>query len=447
MENYDSYLPEEAQVHDIPTEETPAPQFQPDIPQPEVKKQRNVGKAIGAVFLAIALVLGSCLATGFCMNLIWEKKIQRFYTGMNNTLSEFREEMDGKQSVSAALPDSEAVTGGLTPAQVYAMNVNAVVAISNQGLTTNIFGQTSETASSGSGFIISADGYIVSNYHVVSGANTLVVITADGKEYDAKLVGYDESNDLSVLKIEAEGLTFAKLGSSDAMVEGEKVAAIGNPLGELTSTLTVGYISAKGRRVNTDGTSMEMLQTDAAINSGNSGGPLFNTKGEVIGITTAKYSGTSNSGATIEGIGFAVPIDDIKGMIEDLKEFGYIKSGYLGVMVQDVAVATAQQYGLPLGALVVEVTPGGCAEKAGLQAKDIITDLGGTKVESMSDLTRALGKYNGGEEVIITVYRSGQALHLPVTLDSKPQTQQQSQTQPTQPAQGGNGFGWFNPFG
>ena len=442
MENYDSYLPEEEQAHDMP-----APQFQPDIPLPKVKKQRNVGKAIGSVFLAIVLVLGSCLATAFCMNLIWEKKIQRFYTGMNNTLSEFREEMGGKQSGSMALPDDEAVTGALTPAQVYAMNVNAVVAISNQGLTTNIFGQTSETASSGSGFIISADGYIVSNYHVVSGANTLVVITADGKEYDAKLVGYDESNDLSVLKIEAEGLTFAKLGSSDALVEGEKVAAIGNPLGELTSTLTVGYISAKGRRVNTDGTSMEMLQTDAAINSGNSGGPLFNMKGEVIGITTAKYSGTSNSGATIEGIGFAVPMDDIKGMIEDLKEFGYIKSGYLGVMVQDVAVATAQQYGLPLGALVVEVTPGGCAEKAGLQAKDIITDLGGTKVESLSDLTRALGKYEGGEEVVATVYRSGQTLHLPVTLDSKPKTQEQAQPQPTQPTQGGNDFGWFNPFG
>lgn len=447
MENYDSYLPEEEQ--DMPVEEMPAPQFQPDIPQPKVKKQRKAGKAIFSVFLAIVLVLGSCLSTAFCMNLIWEKKIQRFYTGMNNTLSEFREEMGGKQNGSVAKPDGETVTGELTPAQVYAMNVDAVVAISNQGLTTNIFGQTSETASSGSGFIISADGYIVSNYHVVSGANTLVVITADGKEYDAKVVGYDESNDLSVLKIEAEGLTFAKLGSSDALVEGEKVAAIGNPLGELTSTLTVGYISAKGRRVNTDGTSMEMLQTDAAINSGNSGGPLFNMKGEVIGITTAKYSGTSDSGATIEGIGFAVPIDDIKGMIGDLKEFGYIKSGYLGVMVQDVAVATAQQYGLPLGALVVEVTPGGCAEKAGLQAKDIVTDLGGAKVESLSDLTRALGKYEGGEEVVITVYRSGQTLHLPVTLDSKPQTQpqQQTQPQPTQPTQGRNDFGWFNPFG
>ncbi len=448
MENYDSYVPEEELVSAVPVEaETPAPQFQPDIPQPKTKKKGKGGKAVLSVFLALVLVAGSCAATAYCMNLIWERKIQKYYTGMNNALSEFREEIGSGQNPSVVLPDGEVVTGELTPAQVYAMNVNAVVAISNQGLTTNIFGQTSETASSGSGFIISADGYIVSNYHVVSGANTLMVITSDGKEYDAKLVGYDESNDLSVLKIEAEGLTFAKLGSSDALVEGEKVAAIGNPLGELTSTLTVGYISAKGRRVNTDGTSMEMLQTDAAINSGNSGGPLFNMKGEVIGITTAKYSGTSNSGATIEGIGFAIPMDDVKGMIDDLKEFGYIKSGYLGVTVQDVAVSAAEQYGLPLGALVVEVSPGGCAEKAGLKAKDIVTDLGGVKVESLSDLTRALGKYEGGEEVVITVYRSGQTLHLPAVLDSKPRTQQQPQIQPTQPIQGGNDFGWFNPFG
>ena len=462
MENYDSYVPEEEMeqetlveevvveettVEKIAAEEMPSPCFQPDEPERKRTKKKKGGKAALAVVFAIALVFVSCAATAFCMNLIWEKKIQKYYSGMNNTLSDFREEMGNNQKPTVALPDGEAVTGELNPAQVYAMNVNAVVAISNQGLTTNFFGQTSETASSGSGFIISADGYIVSNYHVVSGANTLVVITADGKEYDAKLVGYDESNDLSVLKIDAENLTFAKLGSSDTLVEGDRVAAIGNPLGELTSTLTVGYISAKGRRVNTDGTSMEMLQTDAAINSGNSGGPLFNMKGEVVGITTAKYSGTSNSGATIEGIGFAIPIDDVKGMIDDLKEFGYIKSGYLGVMVQDVAVSAAQQYGLPLGALIVEVTPGGCADKAGVKAKDIVTNLGSTKVESMSDLTRALGKYDGGEEVVITVYRSGKTLHLTAKLDSKPKAQEQPQPQPTQPNQGGMDFDWFNPFG
>ena len=450
MENYDSFVPEEeleTVAEETVAQEAPVPQFQPDAPKPKQKKWGKGGKAALSVLLAVVLVACSSVATAFCMNLIWERRIQKYYTGMNSALSDFREEMGGSQKPSATVPGGDTVTGELTPAQVYAMNVNAVVAISNQGLTTNIFGQTSETASSGSGFIISADGYIVSNYHVVSGANTLMVITADGKEYDAKLVGYDATNDLSVLKIDAENLTFAKLGSSDALVEGDRVAAIGNPLGELTSSLTVGYISAKGRRVNTDGTAMEMLQTDAAINSGNSGGPLFNMKGEVVGITTAKYSGTSNSGATIEGIGFAIPMDDVKSMIEDLKAFGYIKSGYLGVMVQDVAVATAEQYGLPLGALIVEVTPGGCAEKAGMKAKDIVTNLGGTKIESMSDLTRALGKYEGGEDVVITVYRGGQTLNLPVKLDSKPKAQEQQQAQPTQPSQGGMDFGWFNPFG
>ena len=306
-------------------------------------------------------------------------------------------------------------------AAVYEKNVGAVVAIANQGLTTNIFGQTSETASSGTGFVISADGYIVSNYHVISGAMTLTVMMTDGKEYNATVVGYDESNDLAVLKIEATELPYVTFGNSESLVVGDQVAAIGNPLGELTSSLTVGYISAKDRMINTDGTYMNMLQTDAAINSGNSGGPLFDMNGNVIGITTAKFSGTSGSGATIEGIGFAIPIDDVKELISDLKEFGYIKTGYLGVMVQDVLAKDAELYGIPMGALVSQVLEGSCAEKAGILSRDIIVDVGGYKVESVADLTHALREYEGGEEVVVTVYRSGTEKPLPVTLDKKPE--------------------------
>lgn len=396
--------------------------------QPKVKKTKKrkgtakkILKVLLSALLIIALVVACCTATALYMNRLWEEKTEDYYLSANKSVAAMREEMAEleKEFASAQLPDAPAQNGLLTPAKVYENNVNAVVAISNQGLTTNIFGQTTEMASSGTGFIVSADGYVVSNYHVVAGATTLTVMTPDGKEYSAQVVGYDDSNDISVLKIEAENLPYVTLGNSDGLVVGDQVAAIGNPLGELTSTLTVGCVSAMDRTINTDGTSKNMLQTDAAINSGNSGGPLFNMKGEVVGITTAKYSGTSNSGATIEGIGFAIPINDVKDMIEDLLEFGYVKSAYLGVRVQDVPVTTAEQYGLPMGSLVVEVVEGGCAEKAGLQAKDIIVDIGGYPVRSVADLTRVLRNFEGGEETVITVYRSGAEKALPIVLDAK----------------------------
>lgn len=394
------------------------PNFKPKKKKSGVKK---FFKVLLCTILICALVVVCCGATAIYMDRLWEQKTEKYYLSVNNSVASLREEMDNGSVGRPNVTDTPDENGLFTPAQVYEQNVDAVVAIANQGISTNIFGQATETASSGTGFVISNDGYIVSNYHVISGATKLTVMLPNGQEYEATVVGYDESNDISVLKVNAENLPYVKIGSSDSLVVGDRVAAIGNPLGELTSTLTVGYISAIDRRVNTDGTSMSMLQTDAAINSGNSGGPLFNMKGEVIGITTAKYSGTSNSGATIEGIGFAIPIDDVLDLIEDLQNFGFVKSGYLGVMVQDVAQADSDTYGIPLGALVVEVTEGGCAQTAGIMPKDIITDVGGHKITSIADLTRALRMFEGGEETVVTVYRSGTEKAIPVKLDAKPQ--------------------------
>ena len=184
--------------------------------------------------------------------------------------------------------------------------------------------------------------------------------------------------------------------------------------------MTVGYVSAMDRQVTTESGALNMIQTDAAINSGNSGGPLFNTKGEVIGINTAKYSGTSNSGATIEGIGFAIPIDDVKDILSDLKDFGFVQTGYLGVEVRDVD-SSGVSYGLPEGAFVQTVVAGGAAEKAGILPQDIIVDLGGYKVESVSDLLKALRKVDAGTETTVTVYRAGQRMNLKVTPDAKTQ--------------------------
>lgn len=212
----------------------------------------------------------------------------------------------------------------MTAAQVYAKNVDATVGISTKSTTRNMFGYSTESAASGSGFIVSSNGYIVTNYHVIEGADSITVSTNNGKSYEATVRGYNESYDVAVLKINATGLQAVALGkSSDANV-GDEVVTIGNPLGELTFSLTSGAISALNREVTfSQNNTMKLIQTDAAINSGNSGGPLFNLYGEVIGITNAKYSSSSSSSeASIDNIGFAIPIDEVDSIIKKI-----IKSG------------------------------------------------------------------------------------------------------------------------
>ena len=410
---------------------TAAPQQEDSKPVKE--KPKKAGKRIVYIAVVLALLVLVSVITGACVSAHWNQKLQTFEQVVDNKLAVLQDKLDAAQGSAGSAGPVPGQEGAMTPGQIYAQNVQAVVAISNQALTTNIYGQVSQTASSGSGFIISENGYVVSNYHVVEGASKLSVITSDKKEYDAELIGYDATNDLAVLKIDAEGLPFVKLGSSDALSVGDQVMAIGNPLGELTSTLTVGYISAKDRAVNTVGNNMNMLQTDAAINSGNSGGPLFNSSGEVVGITTAKYSGTSASGATIEGIGFAIPIDDVAGMIEDLVEQGYVSGAYLGVMVRDMDATVSQAYGLPMGVYVEEVTPGSCAAAAGIQAKDIIINLGGHEIGSMSQLTRVLRDLEPGQTTTVTVFRGGSQVHLEITLDEKPRDAQTEQPTPQKP--------------
>jgi serine protease Do len=298
----------------------------------------------------------------------------------------------------------------------------------------------------GSGFLITADGYIVTNYHVVEESTRVSATTYDGKNYAAQVIGYDASNDVALLKIDGKDLPFVLMGSSDKAKVGDQVAVIGNPLGDLTATLTVGYISARDRIINSDGSSINMLQTDAAINSGNSGGPMFNMYGEVIGIITAKYSGDSGTGATVEGLGFAIPIDDVAGIISDLKEFGYVTGAYLGVYVQDVA-ESAQFYGIPAGAYVTEAVAGYCAAKAGIRAGDIIINVGGYDVDSLNALTRALRRFKAGDTTSITVYRNGKREYLTVTFDEKPVPQQEQNVTPDEPVQAPGSFeDWLEDF-
>ena len=320
-----------------------------------------------------------------------------------------------------------------TAAQVYAENVQSTVGITTS-ITTNYFGFQTTSAASGSGFIISTDGYILTNHHVIEDASSITVSLYDGRSYEAALIGYDKSNDIAVLKIEAEeDLAPVILGDSDSLNVGDPVVAIGNPLGELTFSLTAGYVSAKDRQVTfSGGTTMNLIQTDAAINSGNSGGALFNMYGEVVGVTNAKYSSSSSSEASIDNIGFAIPINSIMDIVQSIIEKGYISKPYIGVQVIDVGTE-ARRYGLPQGAAIYSVVEDSPAEKGGLQANDIVTQANGTEITCGNDLVTLVQSLTPGDELNLTVYRQGQNLELTVIVEEQIQSAlEQEATEPVE---------------
>ena len=330
----------------------------------------------------------------------------------------------------------------MTPAEVYAANVNSTVGITTS-VTTNFWGYQSTSAASGSGFIISDDGYILTNFHVIEDSDSISVSMYNGDSYDATLIGYDESNDIAVLKIEAEGLAPVILGDSDNLNVGDSVVAIGNPLGELTFTLTSGAISAKDREVTfSNNMSMNLLQTDCAINSGNSGGALFNLYGEVIGVTNAKYSTSSSSSASIDNIGFAIPVNSIMNIVESIIEKGYISKPYIGISVLDISAET-QSYGIPAGAAIQAVSEDGPAAQAGLQKGDVITAVDG-KTMTSKELVSYIGEASVGQEMVFSIYRQGEELEITVYVGEQIQNaieQEQQQNQQTYP---GN-FPWGRP--
>ena len=239
-------------------------------------------------------------------------------------------------------------------------------------------------------------------------------------------MGGEEENDIAVLKVEAQGLTPVVIGKSSDLHVGDQVVAIGNPLGELTFTLTGGYVSAMDRSITmSDGSVMNMIQTDTAINSGNSGGPLFNLYGEVVGITTAKLSSSNSSSASVEGLGFAIPIDDVVEMVSDIMEHGYVTGKpNVGILLEEVS-GQAIRYGIPQGAYVSGVLSGAAGDKAGLQAGDIITAVDGEAVTSVSALQDAVKRFRAGDSAQFTVYRDGEDVTLNITFDESSQQRQQ----------------------
>ena len=377
------------------------------VPAEPPKKQKNLS---AGKIIAIALVcslLGGILGIGATLLL---QRIDRdapsgstsVYVGERQT-----------ETVNITRTDT---SEPLAPREVYAQNVNSTVGITTS-VTTNYWGYQTTSAASGSGFILTEDGYILTNYHVIQNSSSVQVTTYDNTAYSASIIGYDESNDIAVLKIDAAGLTPVVLGDSDALYVGDEVMAIGNPLGELTFSLTVGYVSAVDREVTlSSGTTMDLIQTDTAINSGNSGGALFNTYGEVVGITNAKYSSSSSLGsASIDNIGFAIPINHVKGIVTSIIEKGYIVRPYIGVQVTSVS-SEMVSYGLPKGAAVKFIAEDGPAEVSGLTVNDIITAVNSEEISTSGELVKIVSAARPGDVLTLTVFRQGEPERLTISL-------------------------------
>ena len=323
----------------------------------------------------------------------------------------------------------------------YNLALKQVVGI-NSDITTNVWGMQVQGSVSGTGFVISEDGYILTNYHVIEDAyNTNSPITVmfssesgyDTTEYTAEVIGFERNNDVAVIKIDATGLSAATLGSSSDLLVGDTVYAVGNPLGELTYSMTPGIVSATDRVITTEEGRMNMFQISAAVNEGNSGGPVYNAYGQVVGIVTAKPN-TSSSGTSTEGIGFAIPIDDAVRIADEVINGGHQvgsndNPAYLGITAQDVDTMAQQYYNMPMGAYVLSVTDGSAADNAGILVGDIITQVDGYDVQSRDDLAQELTFHSAGETCEVVVYRSGEYQTLTVTFDSVPETD--TSTSPT----------------
>lgn len=285
----------------------------------------------------------------------------------------------------------------------------------------------------GTGVVISEDGYIVTNAHVIfdsqygaGEADSVSVLLSDETRYDAEIVGFDTDCDLAVIKIEAEGLTPAEFGDSDSLELGDDVIAIGNPLGfDLRNTVTRGCVSGLNRNITINEKNMNLIQTDAAINSGNSGGPLINSAGQVVGINSSKMSSNySSSEASIEGIGFAIPSNEVSAIVEDFINYGYVTGKpQLGISCQNVTETISQMYNMPVGIYIVDVSPNGAADKAGLKKGDIITAVDDVKVETSDDLNAQKNLHKAGEEIKISYVRNGEEAETVVTLDEMTENQ------------------------
>lgn len=375
-----------------------------------MKKRRYIISAKGA-----AIVLAVCITASSAFGFAGGMAASGYYGGAASAAADQQLSLSSKENAASKLGTTSIDSGSeLSAADIAAMAANSVVEITTETVTTDNWMQQYVTNGAGSGVIISQDGYIVTNNHVIDGANKITVRLKSGTTYSATLIGTDSKTDVAVLKIKASGLTPAVIGDSDSLKVGDTALAIGNPLGQLGGTVTEGIISALDRELVIDGKTMRLMQTDAAINPGNSGGGLFNEQGELIGIVVAK-----SSGSDVEGLGFAIPVNTAKSVAGELMQYGYVK-GRIDTGMTFIDLTSTQKalmYGVgKLGVYVKSVESGSNAASAGFKSGDLITSVGSTKITNGTALTQAFEKYKVGDSVKITVERGGNSGQLTLKL-------------------------------
>ncbi len=307
----------------------------------------------------------------------------------------------------------------MTPPEIYEHTVQSVVGVRATGIA-KLYGIERETDSTGTGLILTEDGFLLTNHHVIKLGENITVSLYDGRELEAEVIASDEAIDIALLKVEAEELRPVDIGSSKDLRVGEPVYAVGNPLGDLSFTMTAGIVSALDRRLEQDGYYQHLFQADTAINSGNSGGPMFDCYGRAVGVIVSKYSGLSSGGSTLEGLGFAIPMEKALQAALELYQYGFVRGrAYLGISVVEINEELASVMGTPAGPRVTEVASGACAERYGLQVNDILQSFDGKELQNVDDFLSAVSAASAGETVVIGVYRDGEELELSVTLDEK----------------------------
>ena len=425
-----------------------APNHSANAKPPKAKKPKKQRKPIsrGGIAIALAVTMVFSCGLGFGGG-YFANKVNTSTSGSLNIT---------KTSNSGTTTTASSTSKANSTSEIVKKTADSVVEISTESVVTGSFAQQYVQQGAGSGVIISQDGYILTNNHVINGANSVKVRLRDGTEYDATIIGSDSDNDIALLKVSATGLSPATFGDSNSLAVGDYVVAIGNPLGELGGTVTDGIISALARKVTIEDTQMTLLQTNAQVNPGNSGGGLFNANGELVGIVNAKQSATE-----VEGIAFAIPINNVLDILSDLKEYGYVTGKVdLGIDFTDITSdETAFYYGVnQTGCYVLSVDSGSNAEKAGVTRGDLVTKVNDTDVSSSSDITAALEKAEVGDTVTFTVSRRGTSKtisfvleeYIPAVSNSQITNGSQKSTTPTSDSENSTGddsiwsqmFGW-----
>lgn len=389
--------------------------------QPEQKKKSPyLTKKMGALLMALCIVAAG--SGGFAAG----TAVMGMQTGTSSSgqVAPMNSSSGGTSSGNISTMASSSSSGEMSVEQIAEKVCDSVVEITTEVTQYDNFMRQYVSEGAGSGVILSSDGYIITNNHVIEDASKITVTLRDGTSYPATLVGTDSQGDIAVVKIDATGLKAAELGSSVDLKVGETVVAVGNPLGQLGGTVTDGIVSALDRQIDIDGQTMTLLQTNAAINPGNSGGGLFNSQGQLIGIVVAK-----SSGSEVEGLGFAIPIDTAKSLADDIMQYGYVKGRIsLGLSVIDVTnEQIARMYGLSsTGVYISQVTEGTNAAQVGFQSGDRIVSFNGTEITCVDDLKNAIDQCNVGDTVEMIIERNGTKYSGQLTLEeSKPDTLQQ----------------------